>query len=139
MQSFKITKQESEGTIIVKTVKGDWGSALTALRSVAFDCANSGKYGSYPLDESFNEKVEQGFDDTGASWTSENDIVFRIEKTTDPKESFMCPGYNCKYAVVCNRYVRNHMEKNKPEMSSMNLCETPNNPYFKAKEFVGQF
>lgn len=43
---------------------------LVELRSQAFDMANSGKHGNYPLDESFNEAVEAGFNEDGTQWTA---------------------------------------------------------------------
>lgn len=44
---------------------------ITELRERAFDMANSGKYGQYPLDtETFNDEVESGFSNGGAVWTA---------------------------------------------------------------------
>lgn len=43
---------------------------LVELRSQAFDMANSGKHGNYPVDESFNEAVEAGFNEDGTQWTA---------------------------------------------------------------------
>lgn len=53
-------------------------SKLVELRSRAFDMANSGKYGNYPLDESFNEEVEKGFNADGTSWTSKSGVTITI-------------------------------------------------------------
>lgn len=47
-------------------------SLLTALREMAFDMANSGKFGEYPHDENFNEAVESGFSEDGSEWTAED-------------------------------------------------------------------
>ena len=53
--------------------------ALTTLRDEAFDRANSGHYGDYPLEmEAFNAKVEEGFSDNGMSWVSDNGIVLKV-------------------------------------------------------------
>ena len=43
---------------------------ITELRSRAFDIANSGKHGEYPLDDTFNDVVEEGFNDNGTEWTA---------------------------------------------------------------------
>ena len=41
---------------------------ITELRSRAFDMANSGKHGNYPYDDTFNDKVEEGFNEDGTEW-----------------------------------------------------------------------
>lgn len=51
---------------------------LVNLRSRAFDMANSGKYGDYPFDETFNDEVEKGFNDDGTSWTAKNGTTITI-------------------------------------------------------------
>lgn len=30
--------------------------------------ANSGKHGNYPYDDTFNDKVEEGFNEDGTKW-----------------------------------------------------------------------
>lgn len=51
---------------------------LVNLRSRAFDMANSGKYGEYPFDETFNDEVEKGFKDDGTSWTAKDRTTITI-------------------------------------------------------------
>ena len=52
---------------------------MLALRDVAFDKANSGKYGVYPHDgEEFNKEVEDAFSDDGTTWSANNGEVFSI-------------------------------------------------------------
>ena len=54
---------------------------LTDLRSRAFDMANSGKHGEYPIDmEEFNTVVEEGFNDNGTTWTALDGTVLKIHK-----------------------------------------------------------
>lgn len=54
---------------------------LTEIRSKAFDLANSGKVGDYPIDlESFNDTVEEGFDDTGMGWTAKDGSRIEAKK-----------------------------------------------------------
>ena len=45
---------------------------ITEFRSKAFDMANSGKYGEYPYDETFNDAVEEGFNEDGTEWTAKD-------------------------------------------------------------------
>lgn len=52
---------------------------LTELRSKAYDMANSGKYGEYPHDDSFNDAVEQGFNDNGTEWTALDGTTINID------------------------------------------------------------
>ena len=52
---------------------------LVELRSRAFDMANSGKYGEYPYDETFNDVVEEGFSDDGTSWTALDGTTITID------------------------------------------------------------
>lgn len=51
---------------------------LTELRSRAFNMANSGKHGDYPYDDTFNDAVEEGFSDNGASWTARDGTTITI-------------------------------------------------------------
>jgi hypothetical protein len=51
---------------------------LTELRSRAFNMANSGKHGDYPYDDTFNDAVEEGFSDDGASWTARDGTTITI-------------------------------------------------------------
>ena len=53
---------------------------LTCLRSKAFEMANSGKHGRYPLDETFNDAVEEGFSHDGTSWTAKDGTVIGLTK-----------------------------------------------------------
>ena len=62
-----------------RSFQGTIGDALTRLREAAFDRANSGHYGEYPLDmEAFNAKVEEGFSDGGLEWESGNGTTLRL-------------------------------------------------------------
>ena len=54
--------------------------SLVELREQAFDMANSGKYGKYPYDETFNDVVEDGFSDDGTSWTALDGTVITCKK-----------------------------------------------------------
>lgn len=53
---------------------------LCDLRSRAFEIANSGKHGQYPLDETFNNVVKEGFSDNGTEWIALDGTVFRMAK-----------------------------------------------------------
>ena len=66
---------------VLQTFFGTTGDALRNLRSAAFDMANSGKYGIYPVDEinDFNDTVEEGFSDNGMSWESLNGTILKIK------------------------------------------------------------
>ena len=62
-----------------RSFHGTLGDALAKLREEAFDRANSGHYGDYPLElEAFNAKVEEGFSDGGLEWESNNGITLRL-------------------------------------------------------------
>ena len=52
---------------------------LTALRKMAFDMANSGKFGEYPHDENFNDAVESGFSEDGSAWTAEDGTTITFD------------------------------------------------------------
>ena len=52
---------------------------LTDLRSRAFDMANSGMHGDYPLGETFNEEVEDGFSDDGTTWEAKDGTLLSIK------------------------------------------------------------
>lgn len=54
-------------------------SLLTALREMAFDMANSGKFGEYPHDENFNNSVESGFSEDGSMWTAEDGTTITFD------------------------------------------------------------
>lgn len=45
---------------------------LTLMREIAFDMANSGKYGDYPTDDTFNDTVEEGFNCLGMTWAAQD-------------------------------------------------------------------
>lgn len=62
-------KQSSMNNVLEKLVR---------LRERAFDMANSGKYGEYPFDETFNDEVEEGFSDDGTSWTAKDGTTITI-------------------------------------------------------------
>lgn len=77
--SYAVIREDPDGTRTTVEETPDYGKALVCLRCEAFDTANSGKHGSYPLDiESFNNKVEEGFDETGA-WEAEDGTRYYIE------------------------------------------------------------
>lgn len=59
-------------------VNGNCGMTLVELRSLAFDMANSGKYGEYPYDETFNDAVEEGFSEDGTTWTAKDGTIISI-------------------------------------------------------------
>lgn len=54
--------------------------ALVSLRNHAFGFAASGRHGDYPYDDSFNDKVEEGFSGDGTLWKAGDGTVLRIEK-----------------------------------------------------------
>lgn len=54
-------------------------SLLTTLREMAFDMANSGKFGEYPHDENFNDVVESGFSENGSVWTAEDGTTITFD------------------------------------------------------------
>ena len=62
----------------------DIGPALVRLRSAAYSAAASGKHGDYPFFETFNDVVEEGFDDDGTSWTAEDGTTIYICETEPP-------------------------------------------------------
>ena len=68
---------------------------LMELRSKAFSMAASGKHGDYPYDESFNDAVEEGFDDDGTGWTARDGTRIEIEKGDMPEK----PSFSC-YRVI---------------------------------------
>ena len=51
---------------------------LTALRSRAYSLAASGKHGFYPFDDTFNDEVEEGFNEDGTSWEAKDGTVVSI-------------------------------------------------------------
>ena len=46
---------------------------------MAFNMANSGKFGEYPHDENFNDTVESGFSDDGSMWTAEDGTTITFD------------------------------------------------------------
>ena len=52
---------------------------LTELRSMAYDMANSGRFGKYPTDESFNDEVEDGFSNDGTMWEAKDGTIITIK------------------------------------------------------------
>lgn len=54
-------------------------SVLVAFREFVFDKANSGRFGYYPADDTFNDAVEEGFSENDTIWTSRNGDAWRIE------------------------------------------------------------
>ena len=59
---------------------------------MVFDMANSGKFGKYPLDEHFNDAVEEGFDDQG-NWTA-------LDGTTVNIDTFYGTEYAKTYGAI---------------------------------------
>ena len=51
---------------------------MVALREEAFDMANSGKHGKYPYGETFNDAVEEGFNENGTAWTAKDGTTICI-------------------------------------------------------------
>ena len=84
-QVYEIQQICPDGTMMtLATIRtADILAVLTALRSAAFDIANCGRHGAYPADNSFNDAVEEGFDDAGLSWTAEDGTVLKIVKKTE--------------------------------------------------------
>ena len=41
--------------------------------------ANSGMHGDYPLGETFNEEVEDGFSDDGTTWEAKDGTLLSIK------------------------------------------------------------
>lgn len=53
---------------------------LTELRSMAYDMANSGRFGKYPYDETFYDEVEDGFNYDGTMWEAKDGTIITIER-----------------------------------------------------------
>lgn len=76
-----ICQTEGQEPYVLDHARGsDILPALLSLREHAFNFAASGHHGDYPYDDTFNDKVEEGFADTGALWMAENGTILRIEK-----------------------------------------------------------
>lgn len=54
--------------------------AISSLKNTAFRLAASGRYGQYPMGESFVPELMKGFSPEGKTWTSSDGTVFELVK-----------------------------------------------------------
>jgi len=76
---YNIVKIDENEQTLQTIVSSDILIPITLLRELAFDSANSGKYGWYPDDETFSDAVEEGFSPNGLQWTARDETVFLIK------------------------------------------------------------
>ena len=56
-------------------------------------------------------------------------------ETKDNGKDLLCIGYKCKMATVRSRHHSNFKKKDKPAVSTFNLCKTEQRECFSAMDF----